>query len=496
MRVRGGDLAGPAGTAGSASTAGPAGAAGHGGAGGAAGPAGPIGGGGCAAPARTLETADAAEVLSGCLNAWAADFMRSLRLHQESASSAQTATAAADAVRQLRRASRRIGSALLTYRSFVDAAWADELSAELRRLSGTLAYEYRCAARQARLLAALHRLAVEGVGGDRAAALLERQHSLARSRAHSAALEALVSSRFHAVADAVALLAYEVPLAPDAARGSAGTLLLPPAERAWERLVHAVESLPPASRAYAGRREGPEGPDPGAARTGGDSQSRQDAAWLEVRILLRHHRYAREVLCAADGQPPGGAREGGGHAGTAGEPRTGTDVRTDAGAEARTAGRTDARTDARTAARTEARTGARTERDIAEAAHDAHLAQPQHLPHDRAVATGPDDLLVAASAALDAHRDAIEAAEAAAAAARTPRIAPATAYALGVLHAGQRQEAESARREFRGLWQQVVSGRGGMSGTRDKTDRSDSDRSDRADRSDRNDKAEAAQRTL
>jgi hypothetical protein len=443
VRVRGGDLAGSAGTAG------------RGGGGGTAGSADPVGGGGCAAPARTLETADAAEVLSGCLHTWASDFMRSLRLHQESANSAQTAAAAADAVRQLRRASRRIGSALLTYRSFVDAAWADELSAELRRLSGTLAYEYRCAARQARLLAALHRLAVEGVGGDRAAALLERQHNLARSRAHSAALEALVSSRFHAVADAVALLAYEVPLAPDAARGSAGTLLVPPAERAWERLVHAVESLPPTPRACAGRREGPDGTDPGAARAGGDTQSRQDAAWLEARILLRHHRYAREVLCAADGTPPVAAREGGAHAGSAGEPRTGTDARTGA----RTGARGEAGTDARTDAGTDARSEARTDAGPAGTAHDAHLPhlpQPPHLPHDRDDATGLDALLAAASTALDGHRDAIEAAEAAAAAARTPRIAPATAYALGVLHAGQRQEAESARREFRGLWQQVM----------------------------------------
>jgi anti-sigma-K factor RskA len=38
------------------------------------------------------------------------------------------------------------------------------------------------------------------------------------------------------------------------------------------------------------------------------------------------------------------------------------------------------------------------------------------------------------------------------AAARTPRIAPATAYALGVLHADQRQEVEQARFAFVHLW--------------------------------------------
>ncbi|MYW33990.1 metal-binding protein, partial [Streptomyces sp. SID2119] len=34
----------------------------------------------------------------------------------------------------------------------------------------------------------------------------------------------------------------------------------------------------------------------------------------------------------------------------------------------------------------------------------------------------------------------------------TPRIAPATAYALGVLHADQRHEVEAARAVFRETW--------------------------------------------
>ncbi|MER7399484.1 metal-binding protein, partial [Streptomyces sp. NPDC000151] len=45
-----------------------------------------------------------------------------------------------------------------------------------------------------------------------------------------------------------------------------------------------------------------------------------------------------------------------------------------------------------------------------------------------------------------------EAAAAAAAAARTPRIAPATAYALGILHADQRHEVEAARYTFTRAW--------------------------------------------
>jgi hypothetical protein len=68
-------------------------------------------------------------------------------------------------------------------------------------------------------------------------------------------------------------------------------------------------------------------------------------------------------------------------------------------------------------------------------------------------AVPPDLRLLAACEALNRHRDASEAASAAASAARTPRIAPATAYALGVLHADQRHEVEAARFAFQQSWQ-------------------------------------------
>ncbi|NUR43007.1 MAG: metal-binding protein, partial [Streptomyces sp.] len=64
-----------------------------------------------------------------------------------------------------------------------------------------------------------------------------------------------------------------------------------------------------------------------------------------------------------------------------------------------------------------------------------------------------DVRLLTTGEALDRHRDASEAAAAAAQAARTPRIAPATAYALGVLHADQRHEVEAARFAFQQAWQ-------------------------------------------
>lgn len=357
----------------------------------------------------------AGEVLAGYLHARAADFLRSLRLYSESGSD----TAAADqAARALRSSARRIGGSLHTYRALLDPAWADQLRKELGWLSGTLAQEHACTARLHRLVSALARLSGAGavagagsvpvavsvpatrtagangdgpalpgntptsapaiaaspaapavtstltVGASRAGALLERQLTLARTRSHSAALQALGSSRFHAVADAVAVLASEVPLAPAEAAAAADVVLATPLTTTERQLLEAVSALPLTVAAHPYNAEALVHGLATAAH--GEAQ---DAPWHQVRQLLRLHRYAQEVWCS------GGA---------------------------------------------------------------------------------PDPLLAGAGQALDRHRDAAEAAAAAANAARTPRIAPATAYALGVLHADQRLEVEAARFAFQQVWQEAA----------------------------------------
>lgn len=340
-------------------------------------------GAGVPAPPRPTDpdgvTAEA--VLAPYLRGQAADFLRSLRLHREHSAPSDAGGQGAEAAsRALRRSARRISGSLHTFRSALDPVWADHLRTELAWLSGTLAREHAYAGRLTRLVDALHQLsgaalpaargagstgstrpaagsagrapgasseaqgrAVLGVGAARAGALLERQLTLARTRAHSAALQALGSSRFHAVADAVALLASEVPLAPGTT-GRGTEALLEPAERAEQRLIGAVAALPPDESAEP-------------------YNEAQDAPWHQARLLLRLHRYAHEVVLGA-----------------------------------------------------------------------------------------ADPVLTGAGHALDLHRDAAEAAGAAATAARTPRIAPATAYALGVLHADQRHEVEAARAVFRETW--------------------------------------------
>ncbi|WP_406421163.1 CHAD domain-containing protein [Streptomyces sp. NBC_00873] len=324
----------------------------------------------------TRTDVSAGAVLAPYLQEQAANFLRSLRLHRENSAPTDAGTLAAEqAAGALRRSARRISGTLHTFRSALEPGWAEQLRTELAWLSGTLAREHAYATRLTRLLEALHALsgtslppprtqrtasvgtgidvaphdaqakerAALGVGAARAGALLERQLTLARTRAHSAALQALGSSRFHAVADAVALLASEVPLSA-AATAPAAEMLHGPADRAEQRLLGAVAALP-------------------SDETAEPYNEAHDAPWHQARLLLRLHRYAHEVVCGA-----------------------------------------------------------------------------------------PDPVLVTPGHALDLHRDAAEAAAAAASAARTPRIAPATAYALGVLHADQRHEVEAARGMFRETW--------------------------------------------
>ncbi|MGA4849782.1 CHAD domain-containing protein [Streptomyces sp. G5(2025)] len=353
------------------------------------------------------------EALAAHLQDQATEFLRSLRLHRESTTDAQGAEESLEAARALRGAARRIGAALHTFRPLLDPQWSAALRPELAWLSGTLAQEHAYATRLHRLQEALHRLSGppsvpsparplqaapavgrrsarrsgrplldrsrelgEGwaqpqppgadeqggttrtltVGAAKAAALLERQLTLARTRAHSTALQALGSSRFHAVADSVAVLASEVPFsgATDSLERLAAT--------AESDLAEAVEALP---LGRAGHPYNAEALAHGlhAAESAPDAQ---DAPWLKVRSLLRLYRYAQEVVHGP-------------------------------------------------------------------AALEARLLDASH--------------------ALNVHREAAAAAQAAAQAARTPRIAPATAYALGVLHADQRHEVEAARFAFQRAWQ-------------------------------------------
>ncbi|WP_086709624.1 CHAD domain-containing protein [Streptomyces antimycoticus] len=267
------------------------------------------------------------------------------------------------------------------------------------------------------------------VGAARAGALLERQLTLARTRAHTAALEALGSSRFHAVADTVALLASDAPLDEANAARPAGQVLPPLAELANRRLAEAVEALP---LIRAGHPYNAEALVHGLAATSAadapPASERQDAPWHQVRHLLRLRRYALEVLDQVWQQPdgaggPGGSGPGGSGPGGSGPGGSGPGGSGPGGSGPGGSG-------------------------------PGGSGPGGSVPAD---AEPPLSVrLLAAGQALERHRDAAEAAAAAAAAARTPRIAPATAYALGVLHADQRHEVEAARFAFGRIWRRVA----------------------------------------
>ncbi|WP_107430060.1 CHAD domain-containing protein, partial [Streptomyces murinus] len=260
-------------------------------------------------PTAEVVTGDA---LAGYLRTHATEFLRALRLHRETGGATGSGEESVDAARALRRSARRISGSLHTYRPLLDPAWSESMRPELAWLSGTLALEHAYEARLERLLQALHRLSgaaafpeqvtVPGgpaaappergnltVGAAKAGALLDRQLTLARTRAHSTALQALGSSRFHAVADKVAVLASEVPLTPTATT----TDLRPLAGAARERLTDAITALPLLTAGHPYNAEAlihGLSPDP--------SPHPQDGPWHQVRLLLRLHRYAREVLDA------------------------------------------------------------------------------------------------------------------------------------------------------------------------------------------------------
>ncbi len=229
----------------------------------------------------TDPTADAVtgDALAGYLRAQATEFLRALRLHRETGAGAASngSEDSVDAARALRRSARRISASLHTFRPLLDTDWSEAIRPELAWVSGTLAMEHAYAARLERLLLALHRLsgatalpAQAGVadiadttgtagripapqkgasppasppahpaatpdrgnltvGAAKSGALLDRQLTLARTRAHSTALQALGSSRFHAVADNIAVLASEVPLTPAAATTDLRPRCCPPA---------------------------------------------------------------------------------------------------------------------------------------------------------------------------------------------------------------------------------------------------------------------------
>ncbi|MFJ7250355.1 CHAD domain-containing protein [Kitasatospora sp. NPDC098652] len=330
--------------------------------------------------AQAASTATAGDILSRQLTAQAGAFLRALPLAvgEVGARPGSAAAVPASGTADLLRAVRRIGGLLHTFGAVFEQSWAQESRTELRWLLNLLALEPGYVRRSARLLDAVDSLSgtdPEGTGmlaghagAPKARALLDRQLTLARTRAHSTVLQELRSARLHALADRMTLLVGEAPLL-EAAGGRASAVLRPQAAAAFTALAVSAQQLPlqRAATPYGGDGLRRLGAVP-AARGVADADAAlaaDDAPWSRLRILVKRARYALEVC----GRP-----------------------------------------------------------------------SPEL-----------DEL----DAVLARHQEAADAAMTAATAARTPRITPATAYVLGVVHADQRLEVEAARYAFGRRWPEL-----------------------------------------
>ncbi|GGO87712.1 CYTH and CHAD domain-containing protein [Wenjunlia tyrosinilytica] len=145
-----------------------------------------------------------------------------------------------DSVHQMRVATRRLRSALKTYRKILDRRATDPVEAELKWLAEVLGRARDSEVLGQRLSAEIDRLPVEVVLGPVEARITARTASEYRD-AHRAALEALSGDRYFALLDALDRLLADPPLLP-AAEQRADRALDKAARREHRRLAGRVEA--------------------------------------------------------------------------------------------------------------------------------------------------------------------------------------------------------------------------------------------------------------
>jgi len=135
----------------------------------------------------------------------------------------------------MRVASRRLRSALRTFRPLLDHSALGDLGSELKWLASVLGEVRDREVLHERMRHALEDLPDELVLGPVRARLLDEELRAGGLRARSVAVDALRSSRYLTLLDRLDGLAAAPPLTPRAAR-PAGTVLPRLAQRAWKRL--------------------------------------------------------------------------------------------------------------------------------------------------------------------------------------------------------------------------------------------------------------------
>ncbi|MFD3455879.1 CHAD domain-containing protein [Streptomyces sp. NPDC058691] len=399
---------------------------------------------------------DAGSVLEQYLRDQATGFLRALAPREGEPGRPQDDSA--EAGRLMRRSARRIAGALHTYGSLTDPAWADPLRAELGWLSSTLGREHQYAARMARLITALQRLAsAEEAAGTAAASQADDELSLWLPA--SGEREGPAADHPQAAAE---------PVSADRTNGTgtAEALRDPSA-----RTAPGTEALTGTARAATGRRT--PAPSPAAAERGTGTGPLAVGAARAGALLERQLTLARTRAHSAALQAMGSSRF---HAVVDAVALLASEVPLTPAAHQPAeavlpllAEQSHARLNEAAGDLALARARHPYNADALYAALATELvAERQDVPWNRVRVllrlrryaqevfpyddVEPTARLTAAARVLEQHREAAEAAAAVTAAARTPRIAPATAYALGVLHADQRLEVEAARYAFAHLW--------------------------------------------
>ncbi|HEY6794198.1 MAG TPA: CYTH and CHAD domain-containing protein [Kineosporiaceae bacterium] len=191
----------------------------------------------------------------------------------------------ADAVHQMRVATRRLRSALATFRLLFDRTVTDPLREELRWLGSVLG-----AARDAEVIRDHLRAVVRAEPPDLVLGPVQSRIVTAlgtRYRtAHDAVLAELDGARYYALLDALDQFLADPPVTA-AAAGRPDDVLLPLVAKTWRRLCRLQAAIPPDDAART---------DPVSGR------DRRDAALHEVRKAAKRARYAAEALAARYGR--------------------------------------------------------------------------------------------------------------------------------------------------------------------------------------------------
>ena len=182
-----------------------------------------------------------------------------------------------DAVHKMRVATRRLRSALATFRPLLDRAQTDPLRDELKWIATELGGARDAEVLRERLLAEIAAEPDELVLGPIASRIsteLQSDHQ----RAHGRLVEALNSTRYFRLLDRLDALVFDPPFTADAG-GKARTVLTTCVRKAYRRVSKLVQHGPP------------------------EDPAQRDGWYHEIRKAAKRLRYAGESVAPAFGQP-------------------------------------------------------------------------------------------------------------------------------------------------------------------------------------------------